>query len=42
MIFETPSIMFFASDPEKRKVYDERGEKGVTGEDKDMTDGGEE
>ena len=29
------------SDPEKRKVYDERGEKGVTGEDKDMTDGGE-
>merc|ERR1712012_1328506 len=30
------------SDPEKRKVYDERGEKGVTGEDKDMTDGGEE
>ena len=34
--------MFFASDPEKRKVYDERGEKGVTGEDKDMTDGGEE
>ena len=30
------------SDPEKRAVYDERGEKGVTGEDKDMTDGGEE
>lgn len=30
------------SDPEKRKVYDERGEKGVTGEDKDMTDDGEE
>ena len=30
------------SDPEQRKVYDERGEKGVTGEDKDMTDGGEE
>ena len=29
------------SDPEKRAVYDERGEKGVTGEDKDMTDGGE-
>ena len=34
--------MFCSSDPEKRKVYDERGEKGVTGEDKDMTDGGEE
>ena len=29
------------SDPEKRAVYDERGEKGVTGEDKDMTDGAE-
>ena len=31
-------IHFFSADPEKRKVYDERGEKGVTGEDKDMTD----
>ena len=30
-------ILIYA-DAEKRKVYDERGEAGVTGEDKDMTD----
>merc|ERR1711884_707313 len=35
---EISSIYNVLSDPEKRKVYDERGEKGVTGEDKDMTD----
>ena len=34
--------MCCGSDPEQRKVYNERGEKGVTGEDKDMTDGGDE
>jgi len=38
---EISSIYDVLKDPEKRKVYDERGEKGVTGEDKDMTDGGE-
>lgn len=38
---EISSIYNVLSDPEKRAVYDERGEKGVTGEDKDMTDGGE-
>merc|ERR1711953_640034 len=38
---EISSIYNVLSDPEKRKVYDERGEKGVTGEDKDMTDGAE-
>ena len=32
--------MCCGSDPEQRKVYNERGEKGVTGEDKDMTGGG--
>jgi len=35
---EISSIYNVLSDPEKRQVYDERGEKGVTGEDKDMTD----
>jgi len=39
---EISSIYNVLSDPEKRKVYDERGEKGVTGEDKDMTDKGDE
>jgi len=38
---EISSIYNVLSDPEKRAVYDERGEKGVTGEDKDMTDGGD-
>merc|ERR1712038_125717 len=38
---EISSIYNVLSDPEKRAVYDERGEKGITGEDKDMTDGAE-